>query len=91
MTVLRENAPAALLGLLCVSFAVIPAIITVNLIYRWTSDAALPASLPWAGVPANGGRLGRLRANLTSLFHMKTLLDEGYNEASTYAMFLISI
>lgn len=84
MMILLEKTPAVLLGVACVAAAGIPLIITLNLIYRLTSDASLPDTLPWAGVDANGGRLARLKANLRSLFHTEALLQEGYNKASAY-------
>lgn len=84
MTIFLEKSPVVLLGVACVAAAAIPLIITLNLIYRLTSDASLPNTLPWAGVDPNGGRLARLKANLKSLFHTEALLQEGYNKASAY-------
>lgn len=84
MTIFLEKTPAALLGVTCVLLAVVPVIIAVNLVYRLASRALLPDTLPWAGVDANGGGFARLKANLRSVFHMESLLDEGYSKASTY-------
>lgn len=83
LTIFLEKALAGFLGLLCLGSAVILVIVVANLLYRWSSDASLPKTLPWVGVKPDGGRLGRLRATLASLFNMKVMMDEGYNKAST--------
>ncbi|KAI0878224.1 cytochrome P450 [Hypoxylon argillaceum] len=50
----------------------------LNLIYRLFSNASLPSTLPWAGVGEHNSSLGRAKANFTSFFDLKKLLDEGY-------------
>jgi hypothetical protein len=82
MAILLETALPTVLATLVIFSVAIPLIIIVNLLLRLTSDASLPPSLPWAGVDENGGRLARLKANLTSFFHLKILMDEGYTKAS---------
>ena len=67
-------------SLAAVSAVLFPLCIFVYLIRRFSSDAQLPASLPWAGVAPEGGRYGRLRANLRGFFGMESLLDEGYTK-----------
>ncbi|KAI0096871.1 cytochrome P450 [Nemania sp. FL0031] len=49
-----------------------------NLLHRLFSNASLPSNLPWAGVGGRSNGLGRAKANLTSFFHLRKLLDEGY-------------
>ena len=63
----------------------IPSIIILNLVFRLFSSASLPSSLPWVGAGADTGPLGRARANLTSFFSLKSLLDEGYHKVSSPA------
>ena len=69
-------------SVLVVALVSIPAIIILNLVFRLFSSASLPPSLPWVGTGADKGPLGRARANLTSFFSLKSLLDEGYHKAS---------
>lgn len=57
-------------------------ITSLNLIRRLFSNASIPSDLPWAGVGKYGNRLGRVKGNLTSIFHLKDLLNEGYAKAS---------
>lgn len=54
----------------------------LNLIYRLFSNASLPSTLPWAGVGEHNSSLGRAKANFTSFFDLKKLLDEGYVKVS---------
>ncbi|KAH8886988.1 cytochrome P450 [Thozetella sp. PMI_491] len=70
------------LTLVLLSFAALPFVILVNLLWRFTSDAGLPKSLPWAGVDAGGGRYHRLKANMRSLFDTKSMINEGYAKYS---------
>ncbi|KAI0400747.1 cytochrome P450 [Xylaria palmicola] len=53
-------------------------ITSLNLVRRLFSDSSLPSTLPWAGVGEQNSRMGRARANLTSFFRLKELLNEGY-------------
>ncbi|KAI1367696.1 cytochrome P450 [Xylaria arbuscula] len=57
-------------------------ITSINLIRRLFSSASLPSDLPWAGVGKYGNRLGRVKGNLTSIFNLKDLLNEGYAKYS---------
>ncbi|KAJ2972355.1 hypothetical protein NUW58_g9201 [Xylaria curta] len=57
-------------------------ITALNLLRRLFSDASLPNNLPWAGVGEHSSRLGRAKANLTSIFCLPRLLDEGYAKYS---------
>jgi hypothetical protein len=83
MAIIVENVSSRFSLLVVVVVAVIfPVIIIVNLAQRILSNVGLPASLPWAGVPEGGGPIGRARANLRSLFNMKSLLEDGYNTVS---------
>lgn len=56
----------------------IPVIVLTNIVRRLFSRASLPPSLPWVGTGPHSGPLSRARANLTSFFGLKALLDEGY-------------
>lgn len=78
MAILLEAAPAVLVALISLSAVLIPLVITVNLLFRLTSNASLPPDLPWAGMNAQGGRWSRLNANLTSVLNLKSLINEGY-------------
>ncbi|KAI0018214.1 cytochrome P450 [Xylariomycetidae sp. FL0641] len=55
----------------------------LNLARRLFSRASLPASLPWASRGHGSGPLGRARANLASMLHLKEMLDEGYAKYSS--------
>ncbi len=73
--------PAVLIGAVVISTVAIPAIVIGNLIRRLCTDGSLPQSLPWVGCDGSrAGMLSRAKANLTSLFGMKTLIDEGYTK-----------
>jgi hypothetical protein len=78
MAVLLEAAPVVLLAFISLSAVVIPLAIIVNLLIRLTSNASLPSDLPWAGMDTKGGRWSRLKANLTSILNLKSLINEGY-------------
>ncbi|RYC56089.1 hypothetical protein CHU98_g10114 [Xylaria longipes] len=60
------------------AFTIALIITSLNLIRRLFSNASLPSNLPWAGVGEHNSGLGRAKANLTSFFHLRKLLDEGY-------------
>ncbi|KXJ90273.1 hypothetical protein Micbo1qcDRAFT_164808, partial [Microdochium bolleyi] len=53
-----------------------------NLIRRLFTTHDLPSTLPWVGTKHQRGPLSRARANLSSFFRLKDLLNEGYNEYS---------
>lgn len=76
LTLLRPSGVVAVL-------VSVPTIIILNLVFRLFSSASLPSSLPWVGTGADNGPLGRARANLTSFFSLKSLLDEGYHKVSS--------
>lgn len=80
MAVLLEGGPVALVALISLSAVLTPLIIIVNLFIRLSSNASLPPDLPWAGMDTTGGRWSRLRANLTSILDLKSLVNEGYAE-----------
>jgi hypothetical protein len=84
MAILLHAAPAVLLTFISLSVIVIPILITVNLLHRLTSTASLPAHLPWAGVNNKGGPWSRLKASLTSVLDLKSLMNEGYTKVSIY-------
>lgn len=62
-------------------------ITSLNLIHRLFSNASLPSNLPWAGVGEHNSRLGRAKANITSFFNLRKLLDEGYEKVSSVGRF----
>lgn len=70
-------------SVVAVALISIPSIIILNLVFRLFSSASLPSNLPWVGTGADNGPLGRARANLTSFFGLKSLLDEGYHKVSS--------
>ncbi|KAL1884140.1 hypothetical protein VTK73DRAFT_6809 [Phialemonium thermophilum] len=84
MAVLSDLAVGLLPRLLCLSLTLIPVVILLNLLYRFTSTATLPDHLPWAGLGGGGGKYSRLKAYLRSLFDMKSLVDEGYTRYSKH-------
>ncbi|KAJ8128001.1 hypothetical protein O1611_g5634 [Lasiodiplodia mahajangana] len=78
MTALIETAFIAAPSVLGAAVTIGLIITFINLLYRLFSNASLPSSLPWAGVGGRNNSLGRAKANLTSFFHLRKLLDEGY-------------
>lgn len=82
LSVMLYATPAALLTLISLSAVIVPLIIIVNLLFRLTSDACLPADLPWAGMDGSTGPWSRLKANMTSIFNLKSMIDEGYAKVS---------
>jgi hypothetical protein len=74
---MTSNAAPRVLG----AAVIVALVITfLDLLRRLFSDASLPSNLPWAGVGEHSGRLGKARANLSSFFHLKELLNEGYTK-----------
>lgn len=65
--------------LLAAAAVVLTLVVVGNFVWRLFWNASLPAHLPWAGA-ASGNALSKARANLTSVFHMKSLLEEGYDK-----------
>ncbi|OIW26609.1 cytochrome P450 [Coniochaeta ligniaria NRRL 30616] len=82
MAILLEAAPGALLMAISIAAVAFPIVIVVNLLFRLTSNASLPPNLPWAGMESSSGPGARLKANLTSILNLKSLLNEGYAKYS---------
>lgn len=85
MAILLEGTPILLFGAVIICAVVLPTVVIGNLIRRLVSDEALPKNLPWAGVGPNGGAFARLRANLSSFFRLKDLMEEGYTKVSRHS------
>lgn len=82
MTALVEITIVAAPRILGVAATIALLITFLNLIRRLCSTASLPSILPWAGIGEHNNRLGRAKANLASVFHLRRLLDEGYEKVS---------
>ncbi|KAI1159492.1 cytochrome P450 [Nemania serpens] len=82
MTALVEITIVAAPRILGVAATIALLITFLNLIRRLCSTASLPSILPWAGIGEHNNRLGRAKANLASVFHLRRLLDEGYEKYS---------
>ncbi|KAI1122772.1 cytochrome P450 [Nemania abortiva] len=82
MTTLIETIFVAAPGIIGAAITIGLVITSLDLLRRLFSNASLPSDLPWAGVGEHNSRLSRARANLTSFFHLKSLLDEGYAKYS---------
>ncbi|KAI2624495.1 cytochrome P450 [Xylaria nigripes] len=54
----------------------------LNLLRRLFSNASLPENLPWAGTGGGTGPFSIARANISSFFRLRELLDEGYSKYS---------
>ncbi|KAI8628117.1 cytochrome P450 [Xylariaceae sp. FL1651] len=78
MTALHHAAFRAAPEVLVAAITIALSITFLNLLRRLFSDASLPSNLPWVGTGATNGRLGKAKANISSFFHLKERLDEGY-------------
>ncbi|KAI1822227.1 cytochrome P450 [Xylaria intraflava] len=82
MTALLRTALSAAPGILGSACAVLLIITALGLLRRLFSNASLPGNLLWAGTGGRTTPLSIARANLTSFFRLKELLDEGYTKYS---------
>lgn len=82
MSIFTYATPAVIFSVLIFATTAILAITLANLIRRLFSTYSIPATLPWAGTGSRNGPLARARANLSSFFSLKLLLDEGYETVS---------
>ena len=80
MAILLEAAPVALRTIVSFSAVLIPLTVVVNLLFRLTSRASLPSDLPWAGMDRSGSPWARLKANMTSILNLKSLINDGYTK-----------
>ncbi|KAI5923016.1 cytochrome P450 [Camillea tinctor] len=82
MVIIIYEAFSAVLAALTKLSIIVLLVVILNLIRRLFSDAGLPHHLPWAGAGENPGPFSRAKANFSSIFHIRLLLEEGYNKYS---------